>query len=150
REMTDLPVWYSEYYGALSGDDIILASAYASIYRNIVTAGASNALLWNPNDVQTDNFPGLFTDVRQADGGVLTRHGMVYQWISAHFGPGTPLFAIETDSLDVEWLASDEYTMLINKSGDLQRLLMGSRSFDLLPWEVRLLSADGQIVGSTL
>lgn len=150
RQMTDLPVWYSEYYGRVSEDPDALAAAYASIYRNMVEAGTSTALFWNPNQTtEGNNFGGLFSDVKQSNGGYLTAHGKVYQWIGDYFGPETPLFSAQTDSLEVEALASDDYTMLINKSDDLQHLLLGTLSIDLLPYEVRLIGADGRFIAST-
>lgn len=149
REMTDLPVWYSEYYGTVDTYPQPIAAAYASIYKGIVEAGASAALLWNPNADGATNPHELFTDVRNENGGKLTPHGKVYEWIAEYFEAGTPLFETLSSSDTVEALASDTHTLLINKADYTRNVWLNGELLSLLRFEVRLLDAEGRFIAST-
>lgn len=150
RQRTDLPIWYSEYYGIVSFEEQPIAAAYASIYKHMIEAGTDVALLWNPNEANERIPHHLFTDVRDPDGGRITPHGEVFTWIADHFSKGTPLFQTESDSTWIEALASDMYTLLVNKSDTMQPVHLDDALLTLHPFEARLLDASGGFIASTV
>lgn len=115
RAKTNLPVWWAEFYGAPAQppDDAYLAAQYASIFKGMIEAGTSVALLWSPQ--KSDVAHALFTDTRKPGGGQPLPLFAVYKTLHDDFGPGTKLYRAVASSPDVEALVSDRVTLLINK-----------------------------------
>ncbi|MEM8532755.1 MAG: hypothetical protein AAGF95_18055 [Chloroflexota bacterium] len=113
KEVTDLPIWWSELHTArqLPAGPALSASAF----YHTLTGGSSVILSWNPMRTGESGGHPLFSDVRDEGGGQPEPHYHVFKMYHDHFGPGTPLYKTTSSSLDVEVLASDKVIMLINK-----------------------------------
>jgi hypothetical protein len=139
RERTDLPVWISEFYGGWSTNPQFTAANHASCYLHSLLAGASVALLWSPAS-QKWNY--LFTSTKDQDGGQASPHYQVVRIFNQYFGPGTKLYKTTSSSSDVEVLASETRTLLINKQNKAVDVLLNGRSISLVPYDVRLIKAS--------
>jgi hypothetical protein len=60
------------------------------------------------------------------------------QAIHQAFPPGTPLYATATSSADVDVLASDAHTLLVNKRDVPVSVSLDGQSVTLAPYEVKL------------
>jgi hypothetical protein len=74
RARTDLPVWWTEVYaetndGDLGADDPRRAAVMAQALVAMAQAGASVALLWQPEARDDFNSAALFSDTSDEDGG---------------------------------------------------------------------------------
>lgn len=140
RELTDLPIWWSEYYGS-KGDPQQLAAGYASIYYHMIVGGSSVALCWNPfgGEVSTN----IFTALDDARGGKPLPHFTPFAAVAKHFSKGVPLFTTSSSSDRIEVLASPTATMLINKYDRIARVsINGGERLKLDAYEVRVIEHD--------
>lgn len=137
RLKTSLPVWWAEYYGTGNPDRPFIAAQYASILKGMIEAGASGALLWQPQDDGGDLKEGLFTDTRRPDGGQSLPLFNVYKAVHDDFGPGTKLYRAASSSPDIEALASGRAVLLINRRPAPVTVRLGRRSLTLGRYEVR-------------
>lgn len=138
RARTDLPIWWSEYYGFGDAGSQYLAAQYASILVHMIRGGSAVALLWNPVEGEIGHY--LFTSTRTADGARPTPHYTVYRWVSEHFGPGTALVRATSSSEWVEVLASPSHTLLVNKRGEPVEVRLNGAGLTLAAYEVRLVA----------
>jgi hypothetical protein len=111
-KLTNLPIWWAEYYGA-KGSPEFVAAHYASIYYHMITSNTDVALLWGPQEGGLGH--GLFTDTRKPGGAQPLPHHEIFKMVNEYFGPGTLLYATESSSPDVEAAAGQFSLMLINK-----------------------------------
>ncbi len=139
RAMTDLPIWWSEYYAA-SGSLAHRGAAFASIYHHMIRSGASTALLWNP--IEGEVPCQMITNIDQADGGQPEPHYFVFKAIQEHFSVGKPIYRTRSSSPRIEVFATDTATMLINKYDVSARLNLDGRSLRLRPYEVRVIPVE--------
>lgn len=139
REMTDLPIWWAEYYAA-SGTQYQRGAAFASIYYHMLKNDTSVALLWNP--IAGEVPCQMITDVKDPDGGRAEPHYAVFQAFSEHFGPGKPIYRTRSSTDRIEVLASDTATMLINKYDVAARVEMDGERLRLRPYEVRVIPVE--------
>jgi len=143
HELTDLPVWWAEYYGAGTETPETAAAQYASIYIHMVRSGASVALLWNPVDGEAGC--GLVTPVRDPTGGAALPHLTVYRAINEHFSRGAVLVKAESSLPAVEVLATKTKTLLVNKSAVKVPIDLNGAKTELAPYEVRLMDTPGKL-----
>ena len=144
RAKTSLPVWWAEFYGAGIGapDDQFLAAQYASILKGMIEAGASVALLWSPQ--KSDVAHALFTDTRTPGGGQSLPLFAVYKTVHDDFRPGAKLYRSMSSSPDVEALASDRCTLLINKRPAPVTVRLEGKAVTLARYEVRRVAREGR------
>lgn len=135
RAKTDLPIWISEYYGGWSSNPQFTAANHASCYLHCVLSGTFLGLLWGP-DNQRWNY--LFTSTKAAEGGQPSPHYQVVKIFNTNFGPGTRLFKTQSSSPDIEALASDTKTLLINKRDANVEVRLNGKKIMMTPYEVRL------------
>ncbi len=139
RELTGLPIWWSEYYAA-SGTPYQRGAAFASIYNHMLRNGTSVALLWNP--IAGEVPCQMITDVKDPDGGRAEPHYAVFQAFQEHFGPGRPIYRTWSSSDRIEVLASDSATMLINKYDVSAKVRLNGKVIKLRPYEVRVMPVE--------
>lgn len=138
RDMTDLPIVISEFYGGADENDRDFTAAnHASCYHHALKNGASIALQWNPEQGELANF--LFTDTQNANGGQPTPHYHVVKAINDYFSAGTEIVAATSSSEWLEVLASAEKTMLINKKETPINVLVNGQTVDLLRYQVKVI-----------
>lgn len=137
HELSDLPVWWAEYYGAGTETPETDAAQYASIYIHMVRSGTAVGLLWNPVDGEAGC--GLVTPLRDENGGAAMPHLAAFKAINEHFGRGTPLVKAESSAPQVEVLATKAKTLLVNKSAAKIGIDLNGRKTELAPYEVRLM-----------
>lgn len=141
RARTDLPIWWSEFYGGIPrGGPQSVAAAHASILLHMLRGGSSVALLWNGID-NGEVSHGLITDTRKPGGGKPTPHYHVFKAFHDHFCPGTPIYKTVSSSPDIEALASGKKTLTINKRSAPVTVHLAGRDLLLAAYEVRLLEA---------
>jgi hypothetical protein len=141
RARTDLPLWWAEFYGDIKdGGPQSVAAVHASILYHMLRGGSAAALLWNGID-NGEVSHGLITDIRKPDGGKPTPHYHVFKAYHDHFGPGTPVYKTTSSSPDVEVLASDKKTLVINKRSAPVTARLDGRDIPLAAYGVRLLEA---------
>lgn len=140
RKKTDLPLWWAEYYGGGSTDrdPRVVAALHASILAHMLQGGTAAALLWQPMDTGEVSH-ALFTDARELGGGRPLPYYKVFKTFHEHFGPGTRLYPAASSTPDVEAVASDAKTLLINKRAQPVTVSLGGRRLTLEAYEVRLL-----------
>lgn len=136
RELTDLPIWWSEYYAA-SGTEHQRGAAFASIYRHMLLGDTNVALLWNP--IAGEVPCQMLTDVKDTQGGQPEPHYFAYAAFQRHFSAGRPIFHSESSTDRIEVLASDTATMVINKFDVAAKVRLDGKLLKLRPYEVRVL-----------
>jgi hypothetical protein len=111
---TDLPIWWSEYYADIEGNDSqATAAAGASVLAGMIRTRTQTALMWQP--MATGEVPNaLFSKADSKDGGRPLPYYDVFRGIKQWFGPGTPILKSTSSSPQVEVLASANETLLIN------------------------------------
>jgi len=139
RTITDLPIWISEYYaggaeGTSSNWDFIAAN-HASCYYHSLINDTSVALLWGHDSY-------LFSSTASPSGGQPTKLYNVVKIFNTHFGPGTQLYSTTSSSEDINVLASETKTLLINKRNSPVTVVVNGTSVNLVAYEVKLLDAD--------
>jgi hypothetical protein len=138
RARTKLPIWISEFYGGWSSDPQFTAANHASCYLHSLRGGVAVALLW---DAELEKWNYLFTSTKGPEGGQPSPHYQVVKRFNTEFGPGTQLFKASSSSPDVEVLASQTKTLLINKRDAKVAVRLDGVPLTLNPYEVRLLEA---------
>ncbi len=138
-EMTDLPIWWSEYYGGGGIGTQTQAAMFASIYKHMAESSIDTALMWNPNGASGDGSIGLFSDVRQTNGGNPYPLYTVHQAINDYFGEGTVLYETQVSSIWIEALVSPEWVMLVNKSSSAREVDYHGNLYMLAGYEVRFI-----------
>jgi hypothetical protein len=144
HKLTDLPVWYAEYYGGGSSDRAFIAAEYASIYASFVRSGVAKAFLWGPMDDGNGDWLGstaLVSSARQPDGGSTYPHYDVFKLFHDHFAAGTQIFHAVSSSEDVDVLASRKCTLLINQADAAVAVRLAGQTYSLKPYQV--LAVDG-------
>jgi hypothetical protein len=142
HELSDLPVWWAEYYGAGTETPETDAAQYASIYIHMVRSGTAAGLLWNPVDGEAGC--GLVTPLRDANGGAALPHLAAFRAINEHFGRGTVLVKAESSLPMVEVLATKAKTLLVNKSAVKVQVDLNGTKTELAPYEVRLMDTPAK------
>ena len=144
RARTDLPIWLAEDYFVGSSDWQFQAVGLASMLYHEVVGGAAVSLRWQPQGIAGGAYGGndqnLFSDTRQAGGGQPFPNFEVYKLFHDHFGPGTPLYRVTVSAPEVEVLASDSHTLLINKQPEPVVVDLDGTLVTLDRYEVRVLS----------
>lgn len=138
QELTDLPMWISEYYAGRSDNPEFTAANHASTYYHSLKSGTRMALLWDGGGLGA-----LFSDTETADGGQPMPHIYVVKAFHEHFGPGTQLYKTQSSSDDLEVLASQEKILLINKRPDAVSVSLNGTEFSLQGYEVRTVNTPG-------
>ena len=138
--MTDLPIFYSEYYGyydlnktAKMQEDFVSAQ-YASIYYNMVMGARERgvtALHW----MEVNKPYEVFTSTQQAGGGEALKLYWVMKVLSEAFAPGTAIVKSTVSSSEVEVLASKDYTLLINVTNQSKTVQVNDKSITLKGFE---------------
>jgi len=139
RARTQLPIWISEFYGGWSSNPDFTAANHASCYLHALRSGVAVALLW---DAQLQRWNYLFTSTKTPDGGHPSPHYRVVKLFNTYFGPGTALFKASSSSPDVEVLASQTRTLLINKRDAKAEVHLDGAPLTLNPYEVRLVPSE--------
>lgn len=137
--MTDLPIWWSEYYGGGGIGTQTQAAVFASIYKHMAESGVDTALMWNPNGASGDGSIGLFSDVRQTSGGSALPLYTVHQAINDYFCEGTLLYETQVSSIWIEALVSPDWLMLVNKSSGAREVDYHGYIYNLAGYEVRFI-----------
>ena len=138
REMTDLPIFISEFYGGADGDDPEFTAAnHASCYYHALINGASVALQWNPEQGELQNY--LFTDTQTANGGQPTPHYFVVKAINDYFSAGAEIVVSSSSSEWLEVLATADKTMLINKKDESVTAIVNGEPVQLERYQVKIL-----------
>jgi hypothetical protein len=144
KTISNLPVWYSEYYidapqmDSTPGTDIL----NASVLYNMLLAGTSVALMWQP--VETGGgLEGLVTDCRTTGGGQPTQFYHSFSIFSKYFAPGTKLYKTISSSQNLEVLASKSVLFLINASSQSVTVNLGARSIPMQPYQTLLTDSYG-------
>lgn len=146
QEVTDLPVMISEYYGGSDPEDAEFTAAnHASCYAHSLVHGAQFALVWNPEQGELDNY--LFTDTAEADGGQATPHYDVVEMINTYFSAGTQIVESSSSSEDLEVLAAEEKTLLINKLDVAVTVSVNGSVISVGPYEVKLIDTPENQTG---
>lgn len=140
QEMTDLPIWWSEYYGPGTYGQQDVAAAYAGKYHYMIKGGASAALLWNPMQGERAAKHYLFSTPLPG-GAQPTPHYFVFKDIHDHFSKGTPIMTTFTSDDEVLVLASPGKAMLINMKKEPVTLVVNDDPYTLDPVEVKLVEA---------
>lgn len=140
REMTDLPIWWSEYYGS-KGDPAQIAAGYASIYYHMAISGSAVVLCWNPfgGEVSTN----IMTSVKEADGAQPVEHMIPFRAMREHFSKGANLYATTSSTPRIEVMASDTATMVINKYDRRARAELNGQRIKLDAYEVLVIENPG-------
>lgn len=133
REMTDLPIWWAEYYGVnapgMGMTPEQTGVGMASVYYHMIHGGSNVALLWGLSS--PPNPFGMVSDIRLVDGGHPLPHGEVFGMINEHFGKGTTIYPIESSDPKVEALVSDSHALLINKANRELRVAFEGKTTDI-------------------
>lgn len=142
-EMTDLPIWYAEYYAGMPKvDDGSLrqtqAAMYASIYRSMVLGGVAKAFIWNPIEGEVQH--GLFDNIITPEGGQPMPHYYVFKSFAENFGEGVKLVGATSSSPSVEAIASDKCVILINTTPDPVTASLEGAEIQLGGYEVKTIS----------
>jgi hypothetical protein len=142
HERTQLPVVFAEDYFANSTDRRFTAAGLASMLAEEVRAGALLSLRWGPQAERGDrgqsNGQSLFTDTRHPGGGRPLPAQRVYAGIGRWFGRGTDLVQVQSSSRDIGVLATRDRVLLINRTPDVQRVVVEKGTkLRLPPWGVR-------------
>ena len=133
HKMTDLPIWWAEYYG-IGGDKqgITLAQrtvGFASIYNHMILGGSNVGFLWNPCQGEVSH--ALVTDVREVDGGMALPHARLIGIINQYFGKGTSIYPVNSTDDGVEALVCSTHALLINKKNVPVTIRFQGKSIDL-------------------
>lgn len=116
------PIWFVEDYFKGSPNWQYQAAGLASMLYHELKAGVAVSLRWEPqaqpSAAHGGNNQNLFTSTLVPGGGQALPNYHVYQAFSRHFGPGTPLFHTFSSSPNIEVLASETHTLLINKQSE--------------------------------
>jgi Glycosyl hydrolases family 39 len=131
KELTDLPIWWSEYYGQAENPDLAFQRAcQTSILLHMVRGGAAVALLWEPqwDEAKGNNLnSALFTDTRKSEGGMPLPWYEGYREIYRHFSAGTQLLETRSSDPMVEVLASPSTLLIVNKRAAAVELRINER-----------------------
>ncbi|MCW3015617.1 MAG: beta-glucosidase/6-phospho-beta-glucosidase/beta-galactosidase [Solirubrobacterales bacterium] len=142
---TSLPIWYVEDYFRDDPDWRFQAAGLASMLASEVSAGVSTSLRWGPQgssgSANGGNTQNLFSDTRVPGGGRPFPALAVYAAFARHFGPGTGLVEVRTNSRKVEALASRSVTLLINRTHQRLVVRLDGRDVALGPYGVRAVRA---------
>jgi hypothetical protein len=105
----------------------------------MVRGGASVELRWGPEG-RADGVSeeSLWTSTGQAGGAQPYPLYGTMKAIHDAFPPGTPLYPAATSSNDVDVLASDTHTLLVNKRDVPVTVTLDGQAVTLAPYEVRL------------
>lgn len=137
HQMTDLPVWWSEYYIAGRGLPVEgKAAIEAAVYANMIRGYTEAALLWNPVEGEIPH--ALVSNITTPDGGQPLPHYRVFDIINKHFGKGTPIYRATSSSPMIEALASKDKTLLINKHDRPESVKLDAQTIELAAYEVKL------------
>jgi hypothetical protein len=143
KQRTDLPVWWSEWYVTDVEHETESAAKQnalgASALMAMVRGGASVELRWGPEG-RADGVSeeSLWTSTGQAGGAQPYPMYGTMKAIHDAFPPGTPLYAAATSTNDVDVLASDTHTLLVNKRDVPVTVTLDGQAVTLAPYEVRL------------
>ena len=152
KAKTTLPVWFIEehFAGKFGGPVDFQSVGAASMLLHQTRAGAAASFQWQPEQLEPGgpNWGNLWTSTRQAGGGQPYPTYFSYKLFRDHFAPGTPLFRTTSSAVDVEALASDTKTLLINKRPTSVTVAVNGRLVTLNTYEVRLLDPSGNTVTS--
>lgn len=142
RQRTDLPIWWAEWYveepesrWSREQRTAVLAAAMAEL----ADSGAAAALYWNPQR-PGEGCPGcLWTSTRLPDGGQELPALTVLREFASTFPPALSREDVSAGP-DVRVLAAAGRMVVVNTSGENERVTVDGRSFTLRPYEVRWLS----------
>lgn len=146
RELTDLPLIMSEFYGhrpaksSLDMSQEYKAAHYAMIYKYMLQGARDRsytALLWMEEE---KNGVSLFTDTNAMSGGQPTKfYDMTYEF-TQNFSKGhTIINSGSADESKIEVIASETRVMAINKTDSRQVVKYGDRYYEMSPFEVLFL-----------
>ncbi|HZT06136.1 MAG TPA: xylan 1,4-beta-xylosidase [Chloroflexota bacterium] len=140
---TSLPIWWAEDYFSGSDNWDLQAVGLASILYHELKGGSAVSLRWEPQSQPNEPFGGdnqnLFSSTLVAGGGQPYPTYNVYRAFHQYFGPGTTLYHATSSSTDVEVLASDSHTMLINKRPSATSIAVNGMGITLSGYEVVVL-----------
>lgn len=139
-----LPVWWGEWYAEPSNPNASQQeknALMATALIRIIKSGASTALLWGPQgDTNGNMLPlALFTDTRVSGGGQETIFHTTQKYLYDHFSAGTTLIDANTDNANIEVLASNDKTLLVNTSGTSQAFTFHGLTLSLEAYKVQLI-----------
>jgi hypothetical protein len=145
HEMT-LPIWAAEWY-SVSPKRLSIAQSAAlqmSGMRSLALGGYARAPLWYPEGDSTGlhDKQGLGTSGLWTMGGTATTPLAEYfQQFKNGFPAGSHLYPVEHTggARDVQVLAGQTQTMLINTQGSVKTIRLNEKRFALKPYEVRFI-----------
>lgn len=140
-----LPIWWAEWYAgipqnnphSLQYDNAVMAADEIATLQS----GVAVLLVWGPQgNANGFSFPeGIWTDTRQADGGLATPYYSTSMAFKYYFAPGTPLYKATSSTSTISVLASAKATLLVNHLATSQIIKVNGILLKLRPYEVRLL-----------
>ncbi|MDB5207623.1 MAG: hypothetical protein JWR72_2698 [Flavisolibacter sp.] len=140
KSQTNLPVWWSEDYINQSNpaDSLKQPAAMASMLAYHALAGDAVSLRWGPElqSSSDDKLTSLFSSTQNRGGGQPLPNYYVYRDFNKFFPAGTTLFQTEVSSERIMALASDRHLLLINRTGQPQKVKVNQAAEQtLLPFQ---------------
>jgi hypothetical protein len=137
-----LPIWAAEWYSTSPSPLAAAQSAalHMSAMRSLSLGGYARAPLWYPegdgdglHDKQGVGTMGLWT----GEGAAATRLAAYFEQFKSAFPPGRILYQVnESSGEDVQVLAGETTTMLINTQADARTVTVNQTRLVLQPYEV--------------
>lgn len=147
RMHDDLPIWWAEWYVEPTGPDWPpgrdIALRVAAMIE-LAATGAQTVLYWNPRPQGPMCSDCLWTDTWMSNGGrALPFLTDVLQRFAAEFPPGVKRWKASAGD-HVVALASQSTLLMVNTTGDRQRVALGGRSIELPTYAFRWIDVQEQ------
>ncbi|MBL8992019.1 MAG: hypothetical protein JNM63_01680 [Spirochaetia bacterium] len=139
KAMTDLPIWFSEYYALPTLELDVQNAALSSVTLHLIASGAAKGLLWNPMQGEANLKNYLFTDTRKSGGAQPVAFYASFKAFNDLFKPGTDLYSATSSSPMVEVIAGKNGAILINKNKAETAVVFDGKALALQPLEVRVI-----------
>jgi hypothetical protein len=142
-----LPFIISEHYepppGELDNSDSepLRSAMWADAMRVSMLSGVLYTVPWGASSPVQGKYPQLSALINKTTG-ELRMTGRVFSLFKKHFPPGTKLVKTVMAGKDFQTLASAEWTMLFNQSGQPRKVLVGTKIYDMLPYETSVVGTE--------
>lgn len=139
KGVTQPVVWMEFYADAPSDMGLDEARAMqADNMREALVSGASSMLIWQAQ-VGSDGFD--YQSLWDSSGNPQPFAGMMKAF-RAHFGPGTPLYAVSSSSTSVTAAASGTHVLIISRSASAQQVAVDGVVVTLPAWGLIVVPAS--------
>ncbi|RJL32652.1 xylan 1,4-beta-xylosidase [Bailinhaonella thermotolerans] len=139
RELTDLPVWWAEWYVEPTGagwSEARRTAVHAAAMMEMAAGGVRAAPYWNPQTADGDSCHGC---VWRPDTGEPMPMAALLREFARWFPDGTRLDDVEVSSRDVRALAQPRRLVVVNTRDAETRATVDGRDLTLAPYEIRWL-----------